>query len=129
MDDQQRCVNGKKSTLTLEPAFFDGMHKRTRGFKKLTTYFTTIYFIDQIGVYLICPALQLTNSMESIYIIMWFAFQIQHLCGIFQFLESGVIINTSGQFNCLVDVIICQVVHYYIFFDFIRCFLQLRIDW
>ena len=38
MDDQQKRVNGKKSILMLEPAFFDGMHKCTRGFKTLTLW-------------------------------------------------------------------------------------------
>ena len=38
MDDQHKRVNGKKSILTLEPVFFDGMHKRTRGFKTLTLW-------------------------------------------------------------------------------------------
>ena len=38
MDDQQRRVNGKKRTLTLEPVFFDGMHKHTKGFKTFTLW-------------------------------------------------------------------------------------------
>ena len=38
MDNQQKRVNRKKSILMLEPAFFDGMHKCTRGFKTLTLW-------------------------------------------------------------------------------------------
>ena len=38
MDERQRRINGKKSSLSLETAFFDGMHSRCKGYKTLTMW-------------------------------------------------------------------------------------------
>ena len=38
MDPTKKTVRGKRSLLSYEPAYYDGMHHRCRGFKTLTLW-------------------------------------------------------------------------------------------